>query len=196
LSGRATSGLGRAGECFYGLRVIGFLRFVGLLNTAVWLGAAVFCSTGLLVAMNSRETMALIGSQYFSQLSGALTQIVFTRLYQLQILCALIAWVHLVAEWLYLGRLPRRFWVGLLTVLFIASLIGSLWLCPTLTRLQRAQFASNQTPTQTEDARHQFQVWDGVFQAVNVLMLGGIAVYFWRLTNAQNEPRFLKSVFH
>ena len=24
----------------------------------------------------------------------------------------------------------------------------------------------------------------------------GIAVYFWRLTNAQNEPRFIKSVFH
>ncbi len=174
----------------------GVLRFVGLLNAAVWLGAAVFCSTALLVAMNSRATMALIGAQYFEQVSGALTQIVFTRLFQLQILCALLAWVHLVAEWLYLGRLPRQFRVGLLTVLFIGSLIGSLWLCPKLTRLQRAQYASSQSKEQVEAARQQFQVWDGVFQAVNVLMIGGIAVYFWRLTQAQNEPRFIKSVFH
>ena len=169
---------------------------MGLLNTAVWLGAAVFCSTGLLVAMNSRDTFALIGAPYFTQVSGALTQIVFARLFQLQILCAILAWLHLVAEWLYLGRLPRRFWVGLLTALFITSLIGSLWLCPKLARLQRTQFAPNQSAAQAETARQQFQVWDGVFQAMNVLLMGGIAVYFWRLTNAQNEPRFIKSVFH
>lgn len=169
---------------------------MGLFNAAIWLGAAVFCSTALLVAMNSRAAVALIGTQYFEQVSGALTQIVFTRLFQLQILCALLAWLHLVAEWLYLGRLPRQFWVGLLTALFIGSLIGSLWLCPKLTRLQRAPYAPNQSKEQVETARQQFQVWDGVFQAVNVLMIGGIAVYFWRLTQAQNEPRFIKSVFH
>ncbi|MGC3961661.1 MAG: DUF4149 domain-containing protein [Verrucomicrobiota bacterium] len=174
----------------------GVLRFVGLLNAAVWLGAMVFCSTALLVAMNSRATMALLGMQYFEQVSGALTQIIFTRLFHLQILCALLAWVHLVAEWLYLGRLPRQLWVGLLTALFIGSLIGGLWLCPKLTRLQRAQYAPNQSKEQVEAVRHQFQVWDGVFQVVNVLMIGGIAVYFWRLTQAQNEPRFIKSVFH
>lgn len=169
---------------------------LGLFNAAIWLGAVVFCSTALLVAMNSSAVVALIGTQYFQQVSGALTQIVFTRLFHLQILCALLAWLHLVAEWLYLGRLPRQFWVGLLTVLFIGSLIGSLWLCPKLTRLQRAQYAPNQSKEQVEAARQQFQVWDGVFQAMNVLMIGGIAVYFWRLTRAQNEPRFIKSVFH
>lgn len=169
---------------------------MGLLNAAVWLGAAVFCSTGLLVAMNSRAAIALIGTQYFTQVSGALTQIVFSRFYHLQILCAIVAGLHLVAEWLYLGRYPRRFWAGLLVALFVTSLVGSLWLNPKLTRLHRAQFVPNQPAAQVEIARRQFQVWEGVFQAVNVLMIGGIAVYFWRLTQVENEPRFIKSVFH
>lgn len=162
-----------------------------MLNAALWLGAAVFCSTTLLVALNSRDTVGLIGSQYFAQVSGALTQIIFTRLFYLQILCAVIAWVHLVAEWMYLGRIPRRFWVGLLTALFMASLVGSLWLCPKLVRAQRAQFASGLTTLQREAVQHDFRIWDGVFQAVNVLIIAGIGAYFWRVTHAQDEPRFV-----
>lgn len=162
-----------------------------MLNAAVWLGAAVFCSTTLLVAMNSRAVVGLIGSQYFAQVSGALTQIIFTRLFYLQILCAVLAWLHLVAEWMYLGRIPRRLWVGLLTILFSLSLIGSLWLCPKLMRLHRAQYAPNLSPVQSAAAQHSYKLWDGVFQAVNVFMIGGIVGYFWRVTHVQDEPRFV-----
>lgn len=162
-----------------------------MLNAAVWLGAAVFCSTTLLVAFNSRDTVGLLGAQYFTQVSGALTQIVFTRLFHLQILCASLAWLHLAAEWMYLGRIPRRIWVGLLTLLFSLSLLGSLWLCPKLARLQRAQYATNFTTGQRAAVQRSFNVWDGVFQAVNVFMIAGIAVYFWRVTHAQDEPRFV-----
>ena len=162
-----------------------------MLNAAVWLGAAVFCSTALLVAMNSREAMGLIGAQYFAQVSGALTQIIFTRLFHLQVLCAILAWLHLVAEWMYLGRLPRRIWVGLMTLLFSLSLLGSLWLCPKLARLQRAQYLPNLTAEQRGAAQRSFNVWDGVFQVVNVFLIGGITVYFWRVTHAQDEPRFV-----
>jgi hypothetical protein len=167
-----------------------------MVNAAVWLGAAVFCSTALLVAMNSSEMLALLGAPYFQQVSGAVTQIVFTRLYYLQTFCACVAGVHLVAERMYLSRTLRRFWVGLLAFLFLVSLAGSLWLAPKLARLQRLQYASGQTPAQQAQARNRFQVWDGVFQAVNVLMIGGIAVYFWRVTHTQDEPRFVRSVFH
>ncbi len=162
-----------------------------MLNAAVWLGAAVFCSTALLVAMNSRDTMALLGTQYFGQVSGALTQIIFTRLFSLHILVAILAWLHMIAEWMYLGRIPRRFWVALLTLLFTTSLLGSLWLCPKLTRLQRAQYAPNLVPAIQAAAQRSFNVWEGVFQAVNVLMIGGIAIYFWRVTHLQDEPRFV-----
>jgi len=162
-----------------------------MLNAAVWLGATAFCSTTLLVAMNSRDVVGLLGAQYFGQVSGALTQIIFTRLFHLQVLCAILAWVHMVAEWMYLGRIPRRFWVALMTLLFAASLLGSFWLCPKLNRLQRAQYAPNLTPAIRTAVQRNFNVWEGVFQAVNVLMIGGIAVYFWRVTHLQDEPRFV-----
>ncbi len=162
-----------------------------MLNAAVWFGAAVFCSTTLLVALNSADTLNLLGVQYFSQVSGALTQIVFTRLFHLQIFCAVIAWVHLLGEWMYLGRIPRRAWVALLTLLFALSLVGSFWLCPKLSRLQRAQYVPSLTPEIRAAARHRFNLWDGVFQAVNVLMIAGIAGYFWRVTHVQDEPRFV-----
>lgn len=164
-----------------------------MLNAAVWLGAAVFCSTALLVAMNSRDTVGLLGVQYFPQVSGALIQIIFTRLFHLQILCAIFAWLHLVAEWMYLGRIPRRIWVGLMTLLFSFSLLGSLWLCPKLASLQRAQYAANLTAAQRAAVQHSFNGWDGLFQAVNVFMIAGIAVYFWRVTHVQDEPRFVSS---
>jgi hypothetical protein len=162
-----------------------------MLNAAVWLGAAVFCSTAFLVAMNSRDAAGLIGPRYFNLVSGALVQIVFARLFQLQILCAIFAWGHLAAEWMYLGRIPRRFWLGLLAVLFALSMAGGFWLCPKLTRLQRAPFAPELTPIQKEVAQRNFRLWDGLFQAMSIAMIGGITVYFWRVTHAQDEPRFV-----
>ena len=81
----------------------------------------------------------LVGAKYFAQLSGAMTQIIFARLFQLQIACALLAWLHLLGEWLYLGRQPRRWLVALLTGLFTLSLMGSLWLGPRLRGLHRTR---------------------------------------------------------
>ncbi len=162
-----------------------------MLNAAIWLGAAVFCSTALLVGMNSREAVNLIGNQYFHQISGGLTQIVFTRLFYLHVICAVVAWLHLIGEWLYQGKIPRRFWVGLLTGLFVLSLVGSIWLAPKLLRLQRAQFAPTLTASQREAVQSSFRGWDGVFQGVNVVIIGGLVVYFWRVTRPQDEPRFV-----
>lgn len=162
-----------------------------MFNAALWLGAAVFCSTALLVALNSREAAALLGAAYFTQVSGAMIQIIFTRLYYLQIACAVVAWLHLVAEWMYLGRIPRRFWVLLLTGLFVASLVGACWFCPKLTRSQRLQFVPSLNQVQREAAQHDFKIWDGLFQTLNVLMIGGVVLYFWRVTHAQDEPRFV-----
>lgn len=171
--------------------MIGFLRFVGMLNAAAWLGTTLLCSTGLLAAMDSPAAAALIGAKYYAQLSGALKLIVFTRLFYLQILCAMVAWLHLLGEWMYLGRVPRSLWVGWLSGLFILSLVGSLWLCPKLSYLQRAQYSSNITPASRAAVQHSFDVWDGVFQIVNVVMMGGVTVYFWRVTHPQDEHRFV-----
>lgn len=167
---------------------------MGMLNAAVWLGAAVFCSTAVLAALNSQDMVNLVGVKYFAQLSGAVTQIIFARLYQLQIACALLAWLHLLGEWLYLGRSPRRWLVALLTGLFTLSLMGSLWLGPRLRGLHRAQITPNAQLEARDRAARSLRWWNGVFQAVNVVMIGGVLVYFWRVTKAHEAPRFVRPV--
>lgn len=167
---------------------------MGMLNAAVWLGATIFCSTALLAALNSRDLVIVIGAKYFAQISGSLTHIIFARLFQLQITCALLAWLHLLGEWLYLGRQPRRGRVGLLTGLFTLSLMGSFWLGPKTTRLHHAQHAPNARAEDREVAGRSFRWWNGALQTVNVLMIGGVIVYFWRVTQTEDSPRFVHPV--
>lgn len=165
-----------------------------MLNAAVWLGATVFCSTAVLAALNSQDMVNLVGVKYFAQLSGAMNQIVFARLFHLQIACALLAWLHLLSEWLYLGRAPRRWPVALLTGLFTLSLMGSLWLGPKLRVLHRAQHALN---TRLEDrhlAGRSFRRWNNGFQVANVVMIGGVMIYFWRVTKPDDAPRFVRPI--
>ena len=190
----AESRLGRLQFCSYGGCVIGFLRFMGMLNAAVWLGAAAFCTLGILPVVNSQGMMSLLGQTYFPYLSVAISRAIIARLFYWQIFFAAIAWLHLVLEWLYLGRTPRRVWVALLTALFSLSLAGGLWLNPKLNQFHRTQHAVNVRPQDRELAGKGFRFWDGVFQAVNVLLIAGVTAYFWRLTTTEDAPRFVAPV--
>lgn len=167
---------------------------MGMLNAAIWLGAAVFCTLAVVPVVNSQKVQALLGQTYFPYLSGAISLVLVAKLFHWQIFFAVMAWVHLVLEWLYLGRTPRRLWVALLTALFSLGLMGGLWLNPKLTRLHRTQHATNVRPEDRELARKPFRLWEGVFQAVNVVLIGGVAVYFWRLTRIEDAPRFVSPV--
>ena len=135
--------------------------------------------------------MGLLGQTYFPYLSVAISSVIIGRLFSWQIFFATLAWLHLVLEWLYLGRTPRRRWVTLLTALFSLSLAGGLWLNPKLTQLHRIQHAPNVRPEARELAAKSFRLWDGVFQAMKVLLITGVTVYFWRLTTTEDAPRFV-----
>jgi len=167
---------------------------MGILNAAVWLGAATFCTLGVLPVLSSPTMITLLGQTYFPYLSVAISQAIVTRLFYWQIFFALLAWLHLVLEWLYLGRTPRRLWVALLTILFSLGLMGGLWLNPKLARLNRTQHALNVRPADRELTARSFRFWEGVLQAVNVLLIGGVTVYFWRLTTTEDAPRFVTPV--
>jgi hypothetical protein len=169
----------------------GLLRFVGLLNAAVWLGAGVFCSTVLLVAMNSREAVALVGAAYAEQVAGGLTQIIVKRWFHLQIFCAVVAGLHAAGERLYLGRVLRRFWAGLLGLLFLIGFLGSVWLGPKLVNLQRAQFVPALSAEARVAAQRRFDTWHAVFQVVNVAVIAGVGLHLWRLGNPQDEALFV-----
>ena len=173
--------------------MIGLLRFVGLLNAAVWLGAAVSYTLTAAPALVSAEVQSVLGPKSFPYFSGAIANIVLVRYFHLHFVCATLALIHVLVEWLYLGRAPRRIWTGLLVTLFWLSLLGSFWLGPKLRELHRAQYRSNVSPGEREAAAKSFHVWEGVFQAVNVLMLAGVAVYFWRAAHPSDELRFVGS---
>ena len=170
--------------------MIEFLRFVGMLNAAVWLGAALFYTMSVAPAVVSRDMLALLGKS-FPFYSGSVSQIVLTRYFYWHTVCAFIALLHLLAEWLYLGRVVHRLWSGLLAVLLAVGLLGSFWLSPKLVKLQRAQYFLNAKAEDRAAAAKSFRYWHNVFQALNVLMIGGVAVYFWRVTNPPDALRFV-----
>lgn len=173
--------------------MIGFLRFVGIMNAAVWLGASVFYTVAAGPAVVSMDMQTLLGPKYFPYFSGAVAQIVLARYFHFHLVCATIALLHLLAERIYLGRRAHRLRVGLLAVLFGCSLLGSVWLGPKLAGLHRAQHVLNATPAQRQVAAKSFGLWHGVFQVVNVLMIGGIIVCLWRVAHPPDELRFVGS---
>lgn len=191
MSFTADSGLGRRWICFYGGPVIGFLRFIGMLNAAIWLGTAVFFTVGAMPALVARDVQVLLGERYFSYIAEGISQVMLTRYFYWHTFFALIALAHVLTEWLYLGRTVPRFWPGLLAALLALSLMGGFWLAPRLTHLHRLQHAVNLQPAERDAAARSFRTWQGVFQAINVLMMGGVAVYFWRVAHPPDALRFV-----
>lgn len=192
------SELGRKWKCSYGCRVTGFLRFVGMLNAAVWLGAAFFFTLGVSPALVSQSAQEVLTPKYFSYISGALWQIALAHYFWWHLVCTIIALLHLLAEWLYLGRAAHRAWLLLLGTLLFLSLLGSFWMAPKLAQLHRARHAVDPggqvNVIARAEATKSYRTWHGMFQAANVLMIAGIAVYFWRATTPSDPLRFVGPV--
>ena len=162
-----------------------------MLNAAVWLGAALFYMAGVTPGLASRDVQALFREQYFEYLSGAVIQVISTRFFYWHIVCALIALLHLLAEWLYLGRAAHRAWLALLAGLLAVGLISNAWIVPKMAQLHRTRHAVNLRPEHREAAAKSFMSWHRFFQGVNLLVLGGVAVYFWRATTPSDPLRFV-----
>ena len=162
-----------------------------MLNAAVWLGAALFFMAGVAPGLASRDIQALFREQYFDFLSGAVNHVLATRYFYWHIVCAIIAFLHLLSEWLYLGRSAHRVWLGLLGTLLALGLISNALFVPKLTQLHRSRHAVNLRPEHRETAAKSFRSWYRVFQGVNILILVGVAAYFWRATTPSDALRFV-----
>lgn len=160
------------------------------MNAAIWLGATLFFTFGAGPAFFSPEMRDLLRENY-PYFSGGVAQIVIARYFHWQLVCALIAVAHLLAEWLYLGRNPPRFTAALLGGILCLGLLGGFWVQPKLKSLHRVKYSPATTPAQRLQATASFRGWHGASQAMNLIVLIGVVVYCWRTTNPADSLRFV-----
>jgi len=163
--------------------MLGLLRFIGTVNAAIWLGAAIFLTFAAGPAFFSGEMLQVMPRYH----AGRAAQIVLERYFNLQLVCSLIAVAHLAAEWFYAGRAPARVQRLLLGGIVGLTLLGGWWMQPKLKSLHAIMYAPNTTEVQKAAAKRRFGMWHGVSQTANLLLTAGALVYFWQTTNATNR---------
>src|SRR5947208_12848749 len=99
---------------------------LGIMNAAVWFGAALFFTFGIAPAFFSPEMKRLLGDIY----SGLVAQLVLERYFVLHYCCGGIALLHQLAEWVYLGKRLHRFTFGLLVIVLLLAICGGAALAP------------------------------------------------------------------
>ena len=162
------------------------VRFVGVLNASVWFGALLFFTLGAGPAFFSEAMIRLLTKPY----AGASAQVVIERLFTLQLVCCVIAWLHLLGEWLYTGRPFPKVTAILLGVLLAMGLFGSNYLQPKLKGLHVQKYSPRSTPAQKEEAALAFSKWHGISQSANLLVLGCTLFYLWQMTMNLPPQRF------
>jgi len=169
--------------------VLFFLRCIGIINAAIWLGAAFFSCIILAPALASESMQAILPPSH----TGRAWQIVLERYFILQYWCGGIAVVHLLAEWLYTGRPLKPWSVYLALSLLGLGLAGGLWLRPKVTRLHLDLYGARSTPQQRENARRPLRNWEGVLQVCQGLAALGLVVHLVQTSAPVGAPRFLNA---
>ena len=163
------------------------------MNAAVWLGSAIFFTVGAGPAFFSADMRAVL-RENFPYFSGAIAGVVITRYYHLSLACAVVALLHLLAEWLYMGRPARKFSLSLLIGLLALTLIGGNILQPRLHDLHIRRYAPGLTQAEHDTAAKSFGALHGLAQMLNLVGIAGLMVYVWRVANPSDTLRFVSSV--
>ena len=125
--------------------------------------------------------------------SEALGQVLLARFYALQQWCAVLALIHLLAEWLYLSKAASRFRVVGLCSLFALGLLGGYWLHPRLESAHLRRYTQSVPADERAAAAGRARAFSGATRVFNVLLLCGVGVYLWRVSNPLDVPRFVPS---
>jgi hypothetical protein len=164
-----------------------------MLNVAVWFGAGVFFTLGVAPAFFTPEMKSMLGEQSYPVFSGRLAMVVVSRYFMLHYWCGSIALLHQLAERFYLGKALQRFNFGLLIGICSFSLLGGIWLQPSLRKLHEVKYGRPElySPPQKAQAAQAFRTWHGVSWAMNLLVLAGLGTYLWRVTYPEDGPQFV-----
>ena len=163
------------------------LRYFGILNAALWLGATVFLFIGL-PAIFTDEFKTLIGPGG-PVVVGWAAERILARFFILQYCCAAFGLAHLTLEWLYCGKPLLQRSLGILAVLIGLALAGGLWMQPKLKDLHTEMYYGK-TPAARDAAGGAFKTWHAVSECGNVLAVGGLVIYLWRVSRSGEHARF------
>jgi hypothetical protein len=185
------SSLGLGDVFAYGAGVIGFLRLVGLINAAAWFGGSVFFLLVGAPVLESDSMREMLGAKNFPYFSGATFHLLASRWAMWQAVFGLVALVHLMAEWLYLGRMPGRPWRALLLTLCVGALVAGFGLEPRAREFQRVVYAVNAHPTARQNAASAELTLRKVLTGLDWLITLGVGAWLWRVANPPNPTRFV-----
>ena len=167
------------------------------MNAAVWLGAVVFFTFGAGPACFSADMKASLGVPSISYFPGAISGVIMSRFYHVTLACGVVALLHFLAEWLYMGRPRRKFSFGLVVALFALTLIGSNAVQPALVGLNRTQYTAKTQPAERESAGKSFRILTAVSVALNIFTICGLVIYVSRVSSPSETLRFVRPVqFH
>jgi Domain of unknown function (DUF4149) len=183
--------LGRVEGEFYSDAVSGFLRFVGIVNAAIWFGASVFFALVVLPGVFSSDVHKLFGEETnFKYYAGGVAMTLFGRFFALQYVCGFVALAHLAAEKLYLGRGFPRVATSIATAVLLLSLIGGVEMQPRMKELRQTMYSTAATPEQKAAATHSFNMWHGMSEAVDMAVLVGLLVFLMRVAKSEESNRY------
>ncbi|HWD92807.1 MAG TPA: DUF4149 domain-containing protein [Verrucomicrobiae bacterium] len=163
------------------------------MNAAVWLGTVIFFTFGAEPACFSADMHAALGATGDSYFPGAIAGVVMSRYYHVTLACGVVALLHLLAEWGYMGRPTRKFSFALVAGLFLLTLIGSNAIQPSLTRLNRKHYTATQ-PADRESAAKSFHLLHATSRVFALLIIGGLIIYVWRVGSPSDTLRFVRPV--
>jgi len=167
--------------------VTAFLRYIGILNVALWLGAAIFLVIGL-PAVFSEEAKAAFGPGGPVAMGWAAERIL-SRFFILQYCCGSVALFPVWLEWIYCGKALLHRCLGILLVMIGLGLAGGLWMQPRIKELQHAKYYA---PTQAarDQAAHAFIPWHLAAECGNLATIGGLLIYLARVSRPGEHARF------
>ena len=163
----------------------GFLRFVGLLNAAVWCGSSIFLAIALPALFSPGLKRLLTDAGV-----GFAAAYIVARYFIVQYCCGAIALAHLVADWFYFGRKVPRLDAALVATVLSIALLGGLWAQPKMRALHIAKYYGKTVEIQAHAARS-FGLWHGFSETISVIAIACLICYLWRVGKMQDPPRFV-----
>ena len=157
----------------------GWLRFLGILNAGIWLGAGIFLTFGAGQAVFSPGVLEVLGREK----AGFVAQAILSRYFVLQYVCLAVAAVQL---WLAGSSIPGvrpRLVLGVLAVLVLS---GGLWLQPKLHDLNKVRYTMSLPEDERKEAGSSFGKLHGLSQVMNLVLLGGVLWHLCTVSRNRN----------